>query len=490
MEPRPARPLLFRLAAVGGALAVMALLGAMAAAIASARSEAAATQSDRFTLRAETSAGFVSTFLGEIAARAADAAAADLAHGRSRSRPAPGATGLALLRQVFGFTSLEVLDGSRASSASGATRTLPSEERAVLLGEVSGRRSGAFAVSGRIATSGGAAVVALAAPLPLPHRSWTIVATLPLSGTPLASFVGRVVAAPRHEVLLVDSAGRLLASAPPVAATGLAGWSPSLGAAAAGGVDGTIRGDLAGQPAAELAYARAPVPGAGWSLVAVEPLATLDASSRGWAGDVSWLLFVVAALLATALLGLFVRSLAERLRLEAAWGRMEHEARTDALTGLPNRRRLELALRHLQRAGLPFSVMMIDLDGFKEVNDSHGHAAGDELLRRMAAAMRASFREQDLYGRWGGDEFLAILPGAGPLEVAALAERLQLSADRLNLEGSPEGGPVDDRSRLPDLQLTVGSAASGSDRDVLLEADRALYESKARRPRLTTGVSP
>jgi len=90
--------------------------------------------------------------------------------------------------------------------------------------------------------------------------------------------------------------------------------------------------------------------------------------------------------------------------------RLTHEAQHDALTGLPNRRRMQDVLG----ASLRFdavAVLFVDLDGFKPVNDAHGHEAGDELLRQVAARLSACVREQDVLSRVGGDEFVVLMPG-------------------------------------------------------------------------------
>lgn len=120
-------------------------------------------------------------------------------------------------------------------------------------------------------------------------------------------------------------------------------------------------------------------------------------------------------------------------RLEETNRRLTVLATTDELTGLPNRRmlgdQLELALARARRGGLAVSVLYLDVDGFKEVNDSYGHAYGDELLVAIAGRLRAGARDTDVVARVGGDEFLVLLSDlevqAAPELAAAVAERIR-----------------------------------------------------------------
>lgn len=141
---------------------------------------------------------------------------------------------------------------------------------------------------------------------------------------------------------------------------------------------------------------------------------------------------------------------------------------TDPLTGLGNRRHMEVVMSHawaFARRGEPLVVMALDLDGFKEVNDTRGHEAGDQMLCAVAAALRAEARGSDVLVRHGGDEFLVILPGCTMEGAHALAERL-----RRRLDGA--------------VGISAGIAAYTADHDtpesLIREADRRLYEAKAR----------
>ncbi|MFN3370567.1 MAG: GGDEF domain-containing protein [Sphingomonadaceae bacterium] len=160
------------------------------------------------------------------------------------------------------------------------------------------------------------------------------------------------------------------------------------------------------------------------------------------------------ALLAGLLGWLLIRT---RRRLE----RLMHEARHDALTGLPNRRGLE-ALWPAQLD--PLALLMVDLVGFKAVNDAHGHLVGDGLLRQVAARLESAIPPPGRLGRWGGDEFVAIVPAA---EAETTAQRLA-AASVIPFDLSGEGGParvaIGVRTGLADpagtLEEALASAAS------------------------------
>jgi len=105
-----------------------------------------------------------------------------------------------------------------------------------------------------------------------------------------------------------------------------------------------------------------------------------------------------------------------QMRLQEA----EKEASRDALTGLDNRRGIERRMDDCMAQNRPFSVIIFDLNHFKRINDTHGHLAGDEILKQFAAELRSRFRPADATGRWGGDEFLVVFDGSAGQAMAAL----------------------------------------------------------------------
>ncbi len=153
---------------------------------------------------------------------------------------------------------------------------------------------------------------------------------------------------------------------------------------------------------------------------------------------------------------------------------LERDATTDALTGLANRRALDAQLAaetdRVARYDRPLSVLVIDVDQFKRINDVWGHPAGDRALRAVAEVLRASLRATDFVARLGGDEFVAILPETGPEGAATTAERI---AARVR-EQVPSGARAS-------LSVTIGAASAerGDTAEMLLaRADAALIEAK------------
>lgn len=179
-------------------------------------------------------------------------------------------------------------------------------------------------------------------------------------------------------------------------------------------------------------------------------------------------------------------------------GRLERLSRHDPLTGLLNRRAMDellgqeehrarrLAVQGAGPAGAQMAVLMIDIDHFKHLNDSHGHATGDRALQHLATVMGSQLRDIDHLARWGGEEFLALLPATSGPDALALAERLCERVRNLPL--------LVDGVQLP-LTASLGVAEWLGPHDglthLLDRADRALYEAKqAGRDRVVSGLQP
>jgi len=157
---------------------------------------------------------------------------------------------------------------------------------------------------------------------------------------------------------------------------------------------------------------------------------------------------------------------------------LRYRSRHDALTGLLNRRAMEERLlaqvQRSRRTGEPFAVLMLDLDHFKAINDRHGHAAGDRALQHASATLKSGLREVDAVARFGGEEFLVLMPGATLEAALPVAERLRtaLVADAPRVDGA-----------MLLLSTSIGIAQWREPEDpshVVMRADAALYEAKSR----------
>lgn len=169
--------------------------------------------------------------------------------------------------------------------------------------------------------------------------------------------------------------------------------------------------------------------------------------------------------------------------------RTQESALTDGLTGLPNPRYLysffDQERSRAERYGYPLVLMMMDLDGFKQINDSFGHRVGNEVLRQIAQIIRSKLRSGDVLCRYAGDEFIALLHKATPSSVRELKRRLQFAVDNFAYEVRP--------GQIARVGLSIGHATFGEDgcslEELIEAADRRMYEDKASRKRKAMAAS-
>jgi diguanylate cyclase (GGDEF)-like protein len=170
---------------------------------------------------------------------------------------------------------------------------------------------------------------------------------------------------------------------------------------------------------------------------------------------------------------------------------LSDQAVRDALTGLFNRRYMEETLarevRRAVRRDRPLALLMLDLDHFKRYNDRYGHAAGDSVLRAVGAFPRARIRSEDIPCRYGGEEFVVILPEATPDHSLHRAEEIRAGVKQLTI--------VHDARQLDNITTSIGlasvSAEVSESSSLLRAADAALYPSKEKgRDRVTVASSP
>jgi len=186
---------------------------------------------------------------------------------------------------------------------------------------------------------------------------------------------------------------------------------------------------------------------------------------------------ILVATRLTLALGAALHSTRLKERLERAYATIAQQALKDSLTGLWNRRYLETRMveevARAHRAQRSLSVFELDLDGFKQVNDQHGHEAGDRVLVGVAERLMEAVRPTDVVARLGGDEFVVLLAGTEGGEAVAVAERIVTSLDRAD-----EHGLV--TASIGVATATPKDGQGGVGRRLLREADEALLEAKRR----------
>lgn len=169
---------------------------------------------------------------------------------------------------------------------------------------------------------------------------------------------------------------------------------------------------------------------------------------------------------------------------------LQAAARTDAKTGLLNaaawQREADTEIGRVQRNNDSLALLLLDIDHFKRVNDDHGHLLGDQVLIGVAGILRGQLRDYDILGRFGGEEFVALLPGADTLEACRVAERLRSRVERLSVPGE---------DAMIGVTVSVGVALLGTHGRDLIEllaaADLALYRAKqSGRDRICLPASP
>jgi len=222
---------------------------------------------------------------------------------------------------------------------------------------------------------------------------------------------------------------------------------------------------------------------AGWFLIAWALLSTFQILTAlrllySRADDAGGLLYYGLAPSMVAAAVFIALGTSDRLRAQsAALTAAEQRAQTDPLTGVLNRRslieRLDAACVRAQSRGLPISVLFIDLDHFKQINDTYGHAAGDACLAAIIPPIYAELRQSDVIGRYGGEEFVVILSGADAAAAAQVGERICRRVAELCIQGF--GAPIR-------LTCSIGVAASDTlgiwGQHLIAHADTAQYAAK------------
>ncbi|NYZ61650.1 GGDEF domain-containing protein [Luteimonas deserti] len=228
---------------------------------------------------------------------------------------------------------------------------------------------------------------------------------------------------------------------------------------------------------------------AGGPVVAMEALVPLQVRAPGWAvlllrragGDG----FTTEEM---SVIGELLRLVQLQVDQAAAAVKLRRSAEMDALTGTMNRRTIDLwverTFAEAERSGRPVSVLFVDLDHFKSVNDRFGHACGDDCLRAVSVALRSVLSDADMFGRYGGEEFIAVLPGHDGAEARAIGERMRTAVENVDLRHEGQ------RVRLT-VSIGIATRQKGEDDPAaaIARADKALYAAK-RQGRNCVQVAP
>jgi diguanylate cyclase (GGDEF)-like protein len=427
-----------------GVLVVLAWLALMVAGgwlLASSQASSRRGMASRLDARTKYAATFISIYAHDLLARERSAAHSWLATG------AVDRGTLGRVASALGLRGAVLLDGHGRAIAglSGAARTT---------GELLARRYSEFAATG----PGEASRISLVEVRHMPlitfavgYRSASgsrvLAGAYPVAGTVLPSALDHVLSTRGWQAFLTDSTGARLAAGRP------------------------------GPPPAEAVSFQAAVAGTPWRIVVNDPQSQLYGFLNGpgrWMGWLALAGLTVAGLAIILLIGGLAR---QRSRLTALNGELGRLAAVDPLTGLRNRRAIEEflhdALSAARRHEQSLSLLVVDVDHFKTFNDRLGHRSGDAVLAHTARALEGAVRAEDAIGRWGGEEFLVVLPGTDEEGAVRATERLRaaLAADQ-PCEAAEHGLPV---------TVTIGVAEWRQEdmAELISRADGALYRGKA-----------
>jgi diguanylate cyclase (GGDEF)-like protein len=393
---------------------------------------------DRVQGRTQYAASFVSIYARDLMGRERAAARSWLA------TPRVSAGTLERESSALGLSAAVLLDGRGRAIA-----TLPgtggATDAALVRAYASSAAGGASVSRISLTAVRGVAMVTFAVGYRAASGPRVFAGAYAMSDTALPTVLAHVLSMPGWHAYLIDSRGARLA-------------------AGAGGA--------AGGPQV---YFTAPVGGTSWRLVVRDPAAQLYGVLDGrW---LAWLALAGLGLAGLAVILLVLRLQRGRRDLSALNRELARLAAVDPLTGLRNRRAIEQSLRDAvsvaRRHGLHLSLLVADVDHFKSFNDTLGHRTGDAVLVHAARVLDGALRVEDTIGRWGGEEFLFVLPGTDEVGALHATERLRraLAADQ----------PEEVRAHGLSVTITIGVAEWGGEtvEELVSRADRALYVGKA-----------
>ena len=446
---------------VAGICVVMvALLAGFALLIRRNETAARSALADRYETRAVLSASFAQSYVNDLASRERSQAE------RLLAGPNVSPQSFEDVVKSFDFEAGVLLDhdGNVVQVWPPETNALSSDMAA----EYASMRTAAAGGGAVTVSSGsrGERVTAVAVPYASDAGARVFSGAFSPAATPLGSFLNSGISSRGGTAYLVERDGNILAASAGADRTQAELAALPLGTSALDAKTGSVTAAVA------------EVPSLPWRIVLIAPSAALYSPVTGghWAPWALWWALAGSEMLA---LVLFVR-------LGRARAAATSTARTDALTGLPNRRAMQELLNRSaassRRRGAPLAALMIDIDRFKAINDAHGHDVGDLVIRATATALSESIRDEDVAGRWGGEEFLVVLHHADSERVAAIAERVRMTIATAALPDGPDAA----------VTVSIGFAMFRGDSELMVrEADAALYAAKANgRNRVEGAVGP
>lgn len=450
-------------ASIAWIAAIVVIAGAAGVGLMRSHRQSQEALEERFTTRTTLSAGVAQTYATQL--MDAEQRAATL--GLTR-----GVTNFDTVVSTFGFSNAVLLDGGgRVLAVRPPNPSLIGQEIASRYAHLTAAVAGRRAISPVVpAASNAAPVIAFAVPFDTPGGRRVFSGAFQVDQTPLPAYLQSLVNLPTSRYYLIDGGGQILASSVTKAAgRALSAVEPRL--AEAYGPE--LSADYGSQ-----FFAARRVMGSPWVVVAAVDRTVLLEPVGGTGQYIPWAilgLLFVSAVLVWWLLG---RRRADNRRLSAALTQLDRVARQDGLTGAQTRRstteQLEKAASTAQREGSWLSVLMLDVDHFKRINDTFGHAAGDEALIAVAEQLQSGMRSNDVFGRWGGEEFVMVLPDTDPAAAECTAERLRAAVEGMPVSLGAGGDVID-------VTVSVGVASgTGNPPEVLIHAaDRAMYAAKA-----------
>ncbi len=451
--------------------AALLALAAVAGGLAASQAQSEQQLNLTFQTRADIARQFVASYVADVFSREEAVARQQL------SGPTISDTQFGVVTQSFGFTAAVVLDGrGNALDILPAAPAKIGTNLAAKYAHLSSAERGIPTVSHVVPSAAlGRPVVAFAVPYATPYGRRVFGGGFDVNATPVANYLHNSLPQAGAAIYLVDNTSGVVvadqAAATPNAAP-LSIQAPGLAAAASRGSDGRFTDSSGSRYFAQRDVLNAP-----WRVVMSVPDSTLYAALDGpgrWAPWAMYGALVLGVLLFARMLGRLQQS---RRALVVANADLDVLARVDKLTGLYNRRHIEEQLGILLHAAVrtrsPVSLLMLDVDHFKRINDTLGHEIGDSALQSLATAIRLGVRPGDVCGRWGGEEFVVLLPGTEATAAAAIGERLREAATEAPV-WSDVGGHVR-------LTISVGVATTVANdiaQSLVARADAALYRAK------------